>query len=142
MIRRCKAVLRRALRDQRGMTFAEVLSALIILAMVGVTFLAGMTSISRATPRIDEKVTALSVAESQMEHIRAQAYQVTSVNPADWPVYDLLPDMPPDYSIQLPVATPVDLDGDGLNDNHVQYLRVRVLKDGQVQATVEEYRTE
>ncbi len=138
MIRRCKAVLRSALRDQRGMTFAEVLSALVILAMVGTTFLMGMTSISRATPRVDAKVTALSVAESQMEHIRAQAYQVTSLLAYDPP----LDDIPPDYSIEYPVAFAVDLDGDGLDDNHVQLIRIRVIKDGQVEATIEEYRTE
>ena len=61
-------------RRQSGIGFIEVLIALAILAVFAVTFLSGLVVSSQAVIIADKKVTAESIARSQIESIRIEGY--------------------------------------------------------------------
>ncbi len=124
------------MKNQQGMTLVEVLSALAILGIVGAGFLWGMTDITKTTPRVDDKSTALSIAESQIEYIRNQNWQDADAGGAE--VYDLI-DTPYGFNIQSPTALPME--------TGLQKLRVQVWvpdSDGsrKILVTLEEYRAQ
>lgn len=61
-------------QDQRGITLMEILVALALLGMIGVTFFNGLTVASKANFIADERATAESLAQSQMEWVRNTGY--------------------------------------------------------------------
>ena len=64
----------RFLRGQQGIGLIETVVALAILGLIGVAFLNGLTTTSRAVTLSQEKVIAESLAKSQLEHIKSQDY--------------------------------------------------------------------
>ena len=64
----------RLFRGQKGISLIETVIALAILGLIGVAFLNGLTTTSRAVAMSQERVTAESLAKSQLEHIKAQDY--------------------------------------------------------------------
>ena len=129
-----------ARNGERGMTLIEVLVALGILAAVAGVFLAGMTTSSKAVMVSQEAVIADSLAKSQMEFIKSQAYDDDlNHNP---PQYLKLADedIPDGYDI---IITPARLDpkGDGLtNDDGLQEITVTVTRPGQPDFTLVGYK--
>jgi len=63
-----------ARNGERGLTLIEILVALGILAAVAVVFLVGMATSSKAVMVSQERVAVDSLAKSQMESIKSQAY--------------------------------------------------------------------
>lgn len=64
----------RLIRGQKGVSLIETVIALALLGIIGVAFLSGLTTTSRALMANQESVIAESLAKSQLEHIKTQAY--------------------------------------------------------------------
>ena len=73
--------------DESGIVFLEVLAALALLGVIGVAFLSGLATTSKATIVADKRTTAESLARSQMEWVKNAdyAYDVTEYSPAPLP---------------------------------------------------------
>lgn len=133
---------RSPLNGQRGLTLIETLVALGILAAVAVVYLASVSTSSRGVIINQEKVTGESLAKSQMESIRRQAYDGVH-NP---PVYATIT-IPQDaaskgYSIVTPItAQRMDPRGDGTaNDDGLQKIIVTITHNGKTVFTLEGYK--
>lgn len=87
------------LRGQRGISFVETVVAMGLLAIIGVAFLTALQTISINTRRYDERVTALGLAESQVERLKAVAYDAGA--PASPDSYAVSVAAPPGYSISI-----------------------------------------
>lgn len=61
-------------QSESGMTLIETIVALAILGIAGITFLIGLAVTSKATAVADEKVTADSLARSQIEWVKNATY--------------------------------------------------------------------
>ena len=61
---------------QRGQVLLEVLIGVSILAMVMVAILYGFQAGINGTKRVDQRSTALNLAQSQIEYIKSQVYVV------------------------------------------------------------------
>ena len=112
-----------------GMTLIETLVALGILAAVGVTFLVGMTVSSEAIMVSQERVTAESLAKSQMEYINSQPYDEDN-NP---PQYDKLGGMPDSHGYDMEISAirldPLENGSD--NDDGLQQITITVNRGGE-----------
>jgi len=75
---RLKKLYKTLQNNSEGMTLIEVIIALAILGLVAVTFLVGLSTALKATSLADERATAQSLAQSQMEYVKSQNY--SSVN--------------------------------------------------------------
>jgi len=72
---------------EAGFTFIETAVALAILGIIAVTFLFGLTTVSKSVFITDEKVTAVNLAQSQMEWVKntSYSYNTTEYSPAPIP---------------------------------------------------------
>jgi type II secretory pathway pseudopilin PulG len=86
-------------RRQAGLALLEMLVALSILSSIGVTALMGLSTGLMATSRVSNSRTALDIAQSQMEYIKAQDFapyilwddlndKDTPVKPKSWTGYN------------------------------------------------------
>ncbi len=80
-------MLRRLKRSESGFTFIEVLVALAIMSAFAVTFLGGLATSSRAVMLADERLTAETLARSQMEYVKIESYIAVTV-PAEVASYE------------------------------------------------------
>ncbi len=101
---------------EAGITLAETIVALGILATIAVVFLTGMISSTKAAVISDEKTTAESIAQSQMEYVQNATYS------AEYVPTTLL--QGGDYSVTI---SAVSLHNP---DNGIQQITVDVFKDG------------
>ncbi len=60
--------------NSKGFSLIEVIIALALLGIIGVAFLGGLFTASKATFIADERTTAESLARSQMEYVKDQDY--------------------------------------------------------------------
>jgi len=92
-------------KNQRGASLIEVMVALVLLSIIAVAFLGGLSTAFKANYIVDERSTAQSLAQSQMEYIKSQDYKSSGA-------YAELDedDVPEDYDIDLSVESI----GDGL----------------------------
>ncbi len=135
------------MKNQKGTTLVEVLVAVVLLGICGTGFLWGMTNVTRTTPVVDDRSTALSVAESQMEFIRNQPYSEPIANGGEGYQTLSAEKIPKGYFIDTPMAFPLDADWSGGPDQFIQKLEVRVwvpqAGGGQdIVVTLEEYRAQ
>jgi prepilin-type N-terminal cleavage/methylation domain-containing protein len=123
---------------QQGLTLIEILVALGILAAVAVIFLVGMSTSSKAVMVSQKAVTADSLAKSQMENIKSQAYDDDlNHNP---PQYTKLTNIPAGYDITISTARlNPKRDGTG-NDDGLQEITVTVTHNGETALTVVGYK--
>ena len=95
--------LYKTLQDSsEGMTLIEVIIALAILGLVAVTFLVGVSTALKATSLADERATAQSLVQSQMEYAKSQGY-ITDNDQAEYLKLGDPPDttvIPTGYSIR------------------------------------------
>ena len=125
------------MRKEKGFSFIEVVIALAVLGIIAVGFLSGLGTASNTLMIADERETANNLAEAQMESVKRQPYDDEN-NP---PEYDLLPDIPGNYSIDQHLAERLDPDLDGLdNDDGIQKITITVRHDGEVVLTLEDYK--
>ncbi len=126
------------MKNQGGFSLVEVLISVFLLGMVGSALLAGLGTVSETTPLANQKSTALSIAEAQMEYIYNQDYDDIN-NP---PAYQVLPNLPPEYSIDVPMVERLDPDGDGLaDDDGLQRVRVVIRYDDESIASLQGYKS-
>ncbi len=62
------------IKNERGFTLIEVVIAMLLLGIISVALLSGLAAASRALVIADEHATAESLARSQMEYVKNQAY--------------------------------------------------------------------
>lgn len=119
---------------QSGVTLIETAVALAIIGMVSVAFLSGLTTTSRATTIADEKATAESLAQSQMEAVkRAEyVYEASQYPPAPVPGDDAYVG----YSVVIS-AQPLDVP-----DGGVQTITVVVTRLGTEVRRLEGYKVD
>jgi len=114
------------LGKQQGISLLETLIAVAILAVIGVAFLTALQGGFLGTGKVDEFVTAESLARNQMEHIKSLSYQDG---------YEATVSCPPEYEATIGVkdVTP-DL------SNTLQRVTVTILRSGQVVLKLESYK--
>ena len=64
----------RFFQGQRGISLIETVAALGILGVIGVAFLTALFTTSKSTDLYEQRVTAQSLAQSQLEEIKASDY--------------------------------------------------------------------
>jgi len=129
-------VLGSARNAERGLTLIEILVALGILAAVAVVFLLGMSTSSKAVMVSQEAVAVDSLAKSQMEFIKSQAYvKVAEYNPND-PAkrYELI-NIDPDLVAQgyaIAISSPQDVISPPVpGSENIQSITVNVTRNGE-----------
>ena len=72
---------------ESGITLIETLVALALIGIIGLTFLSGLATTSKATANADERTTAESLAQSQMEWTKNvdYVYDAAEYSPAETP---------------------------------------------------------
>lgn len=121
-------------RGQRGVSLVETMVALAVLAAVGVTFLSGLATTSKAVVLTDEQATAESLAWTQMEAVKQALY----VSEATTYAGELIPANKDylNYSVTI-TAQPLHSPDDG-----IQKIRVTVRRSGTAIVTVEGYKVD
>ena len=110
------------MKDEKGFSLMEVALAIALLGIVAVAYLGALATGSRAIMIADERATAESLARTQMEYVRQQAYDGEN-NP---PIYSTIPDIPDGYEIDVG-AVRLDPYGDGTtNDDGIQSITVLI----------------
>lgn len=90
------------LQGQRGISLAEVLVAVAILGFIGVAFLTALSTTSKTTGLYEQRVTAQSLAQSQIEEIKAMDYDPSGN-------YSVVVTLPSSYAMSIStVETEVD----------------------------------
>jgi prepilin-type N-terminal cleavage/methylation domain-containing protein len=125
------------MKRERGFSFIEVVIALGVLGLIAVGFLSGLGTASKGLLIADERETANNLAEAQIENVKQQAYDEDN-NP---PEYSLLTGIPSSYSIDQPLASRLDPNLDGFdNDDGIQKIVVTVRHNGKEVITLEDYK--
>ena len=119
---------------ESGVTLLETVVALAILGTIAVTFLGGLVTTSKAAFTVDERATAESLAQSQMEWAQNANYTDNATQ------YSLAP-IPTgtdyiNYSANI-TAEPLNTPDDG-----IQKITVTVRRSGKQVFTLESYKVE
>ncbi|MDD5082863.1 MAG: type II secretion system protein [Dehalococcoidales bacterium] len=83
-------------KSERGSSLIEAIVALALLGIIGVAFLGGLATSSKARAAADEHASARIIAESQMENLKKQTFAFsydTLEIPADYPGYSAVMDI-------------------------------------------------
>ena len=116
---------------ESGVTLLETVVALAILGTIGVTFLGGLVTTSKAAFSVDERATAESLAQSQMEWAQSANYtdNATQYSPAPIPSgKDYI-----NYSANITAET---------LDDDLQKITVTVKRSGEQVFTLEGYKVD
>ena len=119
---------------ESGTTLIETVVALAVLGTIGVTFLSGLATTSKAAFVSDEQATAESLAQSQMEWVKnaSYSYNATGYTSAPIPtVKDYL-----NYSATI-VASPLRNPDDG-----IQRITVTVKRSSETTTKLEGYKVD
>jgi type II secretory pathway pseudopilin PulG len=116
-----------------------VLIALAILGLISAAFLMALSAAPRALFIADQRATAETLARSQMEHVKNQAFDGT-------PPYSLLPDIPAGFSINV-AGKHFDANRNGIvevpgADAGIRKITVTVRHHGEVIFTLEGYKVD
>ena len=109
-------------RRELGITFLETVIALAILGVVSVSFLNGLTSASKSVFIVDEKTTAGSLAQSQMEWIKNASYSYNATSYSAAPI--------PDGKDYLQYSSVVSAESVHTPDDGIQKITVSVQRSG------------
>ncbi len=106
-----RPVIKKFLRREAGITLMETVIALAILGTVSVTFLNGLTTTSRSVFMTDERSTAESIAQTQMEWVKNASYDYGATTYSPAPIPDGRDYM--NYTAVI-TAAPLDTPDDGI----------------------------
>jgi prepilin-type N-terminal cleavage/methylation domain-containing protein len=99
------------MNSEKGFTILEVLVAIALLGILGVAFLGGLSTASKALFLADERTTAESLARSQMEYVKNEMYDDT--DPYKYAQTDVPSSDDPAYTISVD-AEPLNTPDDGI----------------------------
>ena len=128
-------------RRKKGLPKIAVLGVamLIALGLMGVlatAFLSGLSTSAKSVLIADERTTAGSLAQSQMEYVKEQIYDAAN-NP---PQYSIMASIPPNFVITVD-GERLDPDGDGTSDDDgLQKITVTVSYSGEQIITLVNYK--
>ena len=114
---------------ESGATLMETVVALFVLGTIAVTFLSGLVTTSKASFSTDERATAQSLAQSQMEGVQNASYNATGYLPAAIPDDENYTD----YSANITAES----GGVG-----IQKITITVSRSGEVVTTLEGYKVD
>ena len=131
---------------QKGFILLEILVGLALLGIIAVVFLNGLTTTFRGITVSQERVTAESLAKSQIEYIKVQRYiRVADYNP-EYPAtrYELV-DVPADsvaagYTVEITVKDPPVISGNGTGGFELQSITVAVKRSDKGKLNITIYR--
>ena len=126
--------LKMLIARESGATLIETVVALAVLGTIGVTFLSGLTTTSKAAFVSDEQATAESLAQSQMEWAKNTSYSYNATGYTSAPIptgKDYL-----DYAATI-VAAPLRNPDDG-----IQRITVTVKRSGETMIKLEGYKVD
>lgn len=86
------------MRNQKGVSVIEAIIALAILGVVAIAFLGGLMTSLKAVSIADERSTAQSLSQSQMEYVKNQDY--TGADPGGEVTYNKTAGIPQGYYIR------------------------------------------
>ena len=118
--------------DERGISLIETLIALAIMGVVAVVFLTGMTTSSKAVMVSQNRVTAESLAKSQMEDTKAQLYIDGAIS---YPKITIPQDLVDQGYVLTVVAEPLHASEDG-----IQKITVTISRNGNGILTLKDYK--
>jgi len=131
-------------RSQRGFSLIEILVGLAILTAVGVAFLNGLFTTSKAIMVSQESTITESLARSQMEYIKTQDYiPDADYNPSGLAYSYHLVDVPANlagYSVEI--DRPVVIISKAEAEFELQSITVVVKRGGEKAFTLSAYRVE
>jgi prepilin-type N-terminal cleavage/methylation domain-containing protein len=112
------------MKSEKGFSLVEVIIAICLMGIVGIAYLGGMSTASNLVFHADERATAESLARTQMEYVKNQAYIDYSVT--GHALYQKITP-PSGYTIDDISVTLLDPKGDGnSNDDGIQKITVVV----------------
>jgi len=132
---------------ERGMTLIEVLTAMGILAAVGVVFLVAMSTSTKAVIVSQEQISGESLAKSELEYVKSVAYQNAHWSydlPSNHPYWDAthsLPDGYSGYTVKVNAAQmEVNPDNPPGEDDGLQKITVTITRGQKTVFTLEGYK--
>lgn len=118
---------------ESGVTFIETIVALAILGMIGVTFLNGLTTASKAVLITDRQTTATNLAQSQMEWVKNADYSPTG---------QYLPAPIPGSKDYIDYSAAISAQSLNTPDNGIQKITVRIYHSGEPVMILEGYKVD
>jgi len=132
------ALIRFHLKDDRGISLIETLTAMTLTGIVTVAFLGAIQTISTAAVVRQDRLTAENLAKSQIEYIHSQLYDGEN----DPPQYQKINagDIPAGFDIVI-AAQRLDPRSDGaVNDDGLQKITVNVTHQSAVILSLQDYK--
>jgi len=129
-----ESILKLFYHGESGVSLLETLVAMAILGIISVAFLSGLTTASRASIISDQRVTAESLARSQLELVKHAAYvsEASQYTPTQIPSDNSYTG----FSVTI-TAQPLESPDDG-----VQRITVTVLRSGADLYVLEGYKVD
>jgi prepilin-type N-terminal cleavage/methylation domain-containing protein len=112
-------------QGQKGVSLIETLIAIALLGIVGGTLLAGMGGVYKATPIASEQDIGKSLAQSQMEYVLQQPYDMQHYDPAP------IPASYGDYSAEI------ETDADSSRASQIEKITVTIYHGDKEVSTLE-----
>lgn len=124
--------------SQKGFLLIEILVGLALMGIIAAGFVNGLSTTFTGVTVSQERVTAESLAKSQVEHIKSQEYISVASYPTDGP-YELI-DIPADlvaagYTVEI--TSPEAIISDVVE---LQSVTVAVKRNGEGKMSIEVYR--
>ena len=135
-------------KEQRGMSLIEMLIALMLLAVAGIAFLSGLTTLFQGVLVSQRSVTMESLAKSELEYVKSLDYVSTEApwnyqlpsSPPSWDTGRTLPDGCESYTVAVS-AVRLDPANDGTaTDDGLQQITVSVTREGGRTLTLSGYK--
>ena len=113
---------------QRGSGLAEVLVALLITGTAVVIFISSLYTGSKTVGIIYERTTVENLARSQLEYVKGQEYTAAPTS------YDILPDIPSEFSISAEASAIEE------RDENIQKITVTVRRNEETKMVLENFK--
>jgi len=130
--------------NEAGVTLIETLIALALFGIIAVGLISGLATTFKAVAVGQDKMTAESLAKSQLEHIKTQDYISAAEYDPDNPekCYALI-DIPDDSAVKgydIEITSPETITSPGGSGYELQSLTVAVKRNGEEILTVTDYK--